>query len=167
MLKWGQEESLKEVRKGKSRVRKSTYETLWRWQRGWIMSESYEKCVGFLVWRPIHGEFYMQVENWQGVPVNFLKHDRIMMGVTSEKMKSSWLISGNGQARGNILASLKRNWLKTFIATHSWADGASWYKWHKQSRVCTIWKIFCLGTEESGRVKSHLIFHGNHSIRGL
>ena len=23
------------------------------------MPESYEKCVGFLVWRPIHGEFYM------------------------------------------------------------------------------------------------------------
>lgn len=33
--------------------------------------------------------FTCQVENWQGVPVNFLKHDRMMMGVTSEKMNSS------------------------------------------------------------------------------
>ena len=55
--------------------------------------------------------FTCQVENWQGAPVNFLKHDRIMMGVTSEKMtlkKTLMLGKIEGRIRGG---KQKMRWL--------------------------------------------------------
>ena len=56
-------------------------------------------------WRVLHPRHRSGKEG----PPSILKHDRITMRVTSRKMNPSCLKSGDEQARGNILASLKEN----------------------------------------------------------